>query len=333
MSARPNVTITLGRSGQIVKRAPISDAARPDHDRTSGSKRPIRERLGNNVDDSHSYNEKRRDKRQRREDHRNWSSSDDDMEQGKQYEPNRRVSRDDLRFKLIHKSLSKKSKSAADEQNGVDLRDKLSRNSHSSIKYETRRPVAESRSSGFIRRIPPTRSADDLLQLDSSRKTYSYSLDRLRHRSPDRLVGASRGMSPPRRNYEDMRHDIRHVSSIRSADPSRPTNFMIKNVDVSRPEPMLRKATVPVEASKPVLRAVPSGGTVQKVSYMSEESVPGLLHSLGLGKYAILFQAEEVDMTALKQMGDNDLKELGIPMGPRKKILLAVLPRSKHRHS
>ncbi|KAJ6830479.1 uncharacterized protein M6B38_354605 [Iris pallida] len=328
MSARPNVTITLGRGGQVVKRAPMSDVTRPDHEGTSGSKRPISERLGSNVDDSRSYNGKRRDKRQRKEDHHNWSSSDGDMEEGKQYIPNCRVSQDDLRFKLIHKSMSKRCKSAADEQNGVDLRDKLSRNS---IKYETRRPVPESRSSGFIRRIPPTRSADDLLQLDSSRKAYSCSLDRLRHRSPDRLVGASRAMSPPTRNYEDMRHDLRHVS-IRSADPSRPTNFMIKNVDVSRHEPILRKATVPVEAAKPV-RAVPSGGAEQKISYMSEESVPSLLHSLGLGKYAILFQAEEVDMTALKQMGDNDLKELGIPMGPRKKILLAVLPRSKHRHS
>ncbi|KAG0451414.1 hypothetical protein HPP92_026429 [Vanilla planifolia] len=48
----------------------------------------------------------------------------------------------------------------------------------------------------------------------------------------------------------------------------------------------------------------------------SEEplTVAALLHSLGLGKYAIHFQAEEVDMSALRQMGDHDLKELGIPM-------------------
>lgn len=54
-----------------------------------------------------------------------------------------------------------------------------------------------------------------------------------------------------------------------------------------------------------------------------------LLQSLGLSKYAILFQAEEVDMAVLRQMGDNDLKELGIPMGPRKKILMALMGRSK----
>ncbi|KAH9533846.1 hypothetical protein CY35_18G074400 [Sphagnum magellanicum] len=56
----------------------------------------------------------------------------------------------------------------------------------------------------------------------------------------------------------------------------------------------------------------------------SEQTVAGLLHSLGLGKYSLIFQAEEVDMAALRHMSDSDLKELGVPMGPRKKILLAL---------
>ncbi|PIN08219.1 RNA-binding protein Bicaudal-C [Handroanthus impetiginosus] len=54
------------------------------------------------------------------------------------------------------------------------------------------------------------------------------------------------------------------------------------------------------------------------------ETVDSFLESLGLEKYSITFQAEEVDMTALVHMGDEDLKALGIPMGPRKKILLAL---------
>ncbi|MBA0689048.1 hypothetical protein Goari_006798 [Gossypium aridum] len=115
----------------------------------------------------------------------------------------------------------------------------------------------------------------------------------------------------------------------------------------------------------------------QALNGAEQQTVEGLLHSLGLGKYTITFKAEEVDMTALKQMGENDLKELGIPMrsllmivltlkrlqypgayhvtdekiynlsannkfrgfsemgcdqgGPRKKILLALLPRSKRQ--
>jgi len=55
-----------------------------------------------------------------------------------------------------------------------------------------------------------------------------------------------------------------------------------------------------------------------------EQTVRTLLHSLGLEKYVITFQVEEVDMAALRYMSDNDLKELGVPMGPRKKILLAI---------
>lgn len=67
---------------------------------------------------------------------------------------------------------------------------------------------------------------------------------------------------------------------------------------------------------------------VQKVSVALEQpTVATLLQSLGLGKYSITFQAEEIDMTALRNMNDDDLKELGLPMGPRKKILLALSSR------
>ncbi|KAF6159852.1 hypothetical protein GIB67_032936 [Kingdonia uniflora] len=64
------------------------------------------------------------------------------------------------------------------------------------------------------------------------------------------------------------------------------------------------------------------------ITYLGEETltIASLLHALGLGEYEINFRDQEVDMTELKHMGDNDLKTLGIPMGPRKRILLAVLP-------
>ncbi|KAG7025414.1 hypothetical protein SDJN02_11909 [Cucurbita argyrosperma subsp. argyrosperma] len=61
--------------------------------------------------------------------------------------------------------------------------------------------------------------------------------------------------------------------------------------------------------------------------FKSDTSVDDFLQSLGLEKYSITFQAEEVDMTALVHMGDEDLKALGVPMGPRKKILLALESR------
>ncbi|URD73275.1 SAM [Musa troglodytarum] len=73
------------------------------------------------------------------------------------------------------------------------------------------------------------------------------------------------------------------------------------------------------EAKKPT-----KSSSTKPSQHKSELSVDGFLHSLGLEKYLITFQAEEIDMAALKHMNDEDLRALGIPMGPRKKILLAL---------
>ncbi|KAL6325247.1 hypothetical protein AAG906_023092 [Vitis piasezkii] len=115
------------------------------------------------------------------------------------------------------------------------------------------------------------------------------------------------------------------------------TNWTVLSSNVLDPPrstgsaPLTMKATL--ETTKAATRLPLAGGAMPKNSYMGNEpvNVSSLLHSLGLEKYVINFQAEEVDMTALKQMGDNDLKEMGIPMGPRKKILLALLSRSRRQ--
>ncbi|XP_028797140.1 ankyrin repeat and SAM domain-containing protein 6 [Neltuma alba] len=78
-----------------------------------------------------------------------------------------------------------------------------------------------------------------------------------------------------------------------------------------------------VIAEAPAKRAT-NPASKKKTSQKAGTSVDEFLHSLGLGKYLITFQAEEVDMTALMHMTDDDLKAMGIPMGPRKKILLAL---------
>eukprot|EP00262_Sarcandra_glabra_P010003 TRINITY_DN24858_c0_g1_i1.p1 TRINITY_DN24858_c0_g1~~TRINITY_DN24858_c0_g1_i1.p1 ORF type:complete len:214 (+),score=47.45 TRINITY_DN24858_c0_g1_i1:192-833(+) len=101
------------------------------------------------------------------------------------------------------------------------------------------------------------------------------------------------------------------------------------------------KAKPVLEVAKAVWKSVPSAEVPatdakkvnptpsrKKTQQKSDTSVDGLLQSLGLEKYLITFQAEEVDMTALAHMTDEDLKALGIPMGPRKKILLALDSRN-----
>lgn len=86
------------------------------------------------------------------------------------------------------------------------------------------------------------------------------------------------------------------------------------------------KKTVIVEAAEQETKKVASS-IARKKTQQKVESVDSFLQSLGLEKYSITFQAEEVDMTALVHMTDEDLKALGVPMGPRKKIILALESR------
>jgi class 3 adenylate cyclase len=62
------------------------------------------------------------------------------------------------------------------------------------------------------------------------------------------------------------------------------------------------------------------------------------LRQLGLERYEQAFQKGEVDPEILPELTDADLKELGIPLGPRKKLLKAITgsaakaePRSKEK--
>ncbi|KAL3615969.1 hypothetical protein CASFOL_040263 [Castilleja foliolosa] len=99
-------------------------------------------------------------------------------------------------------------------------------------------------------------------------------------------------------------------------------------------KPLLARPKLVPEVSRPTRKSVIAQAHVPETKVASTlsktkvqekaETVESFLQSLGLDKYSITFQAEEVDMTALMHMSDEDLKALGIPMGPRKKILLAM---------
>src|SRR5262245_27523270 len=52
------------------------------------------------------------------------------------------------------------------------------------------------------------------------------------------------------------------------------------------------------------------------------------LGTLGLEKYASAFLVNEVDLAALAHFSDDDLKELGLPLGPRRKLLAAIKERA-----
>ena len=48
------------------------------------------------------------------------------------------------------------------------------------------------------------------------------------------------------------------------------------------------------------------------------------LDDLGLGKYAGLFVENEIDFEALRYLTEDDLREIGIALGPRRKLLAAI---------
>ena len=52
--------------------------------------------------------------------------------------------------------------------------------------------------------------------------------------------------------------------------------------------------------------------------------IASFLGALGLEKYAPVFAENEVDLAALAHLSDEDLKELGLPLGPRRKIIAAL---------
>jgi len=55
---------------------------------------------------------------------------------------------------------------------------------------------------------------------------------------------------------------------------------------------------------------------------MSE--IASWLAGMGLAKYIEAFEKNELDFESARHLTDSDLKEIGLPLGPRRKILAAV---------
>ena len=54
------------------------------------------------------------------------------------------------------------------------------------------------------------------------------------------------------------------------------------------------------------------------------DDIAGWLAGLGLGKYESAFAEAEIDAEVLAELDDGDLRELGLPLGPRKKLMKAI---------
>lgn len=140
-------------------------------------------------------------------------------------------------------------------------------------------------------------------------------------------VGSSRG-SPPPRNIDDFHGRSRMVDDVR------PSPYAVRGVvnnqapgsGITLSRTMLPPPVPNPHPLPPLSQLPPLGSMMQNSPFPMEEplTVESFLNSLGLGKYFLAFKREEVDMTTIKQMKESDLKDLIIPMGPRKKILQAI---------
>jgi class 3 adenylate cyclase/tetratricopeptide (TPR) repeat protein/ABC-type transport system involved in cytochrome c biogenesis ATPase subunit len=74
-------------------------------------------------------------------------------------------------------------------------------------------------------------------------------------------------------------------------------------------------------ASSEDARRRSTGGTG---SQTAETTLARWLKSMDLEKYAAAFQAADVSMESLPHLNDTDLKEIGVPLGPRRRILAAI---------
>ncbi|XP_057457165.1 uncharacterized protein LOC130748084 isoform X3 [Lotus japonicus] len=156
-----------------------------------------------------------------------------------------------------------------------------------------------------------------------------YDNDEPRITSMDRKVTAQdlrhklqkKGLQPAapsgKSSVPNMRDLRERLSGTMTAQP--------KNSDPPKSKVMGKPSNKSVGVEAPAAKIKRSTNPAPKtLARKAETSVDEFLQSLGLEKYLISFQAEEVDMTALNHMTDEDLKAMGIPMGPRKKILLAL---------
>ena len=54
------------------------------------------------------------------------------------------------------------------------------------------------------------------------------------------------------------------------------------------------------------------------------QQIADWLEKLGMSEYAQRFAENKIDVSALRHLTDQDLKDIGVPLGHRRKILAAI---------
>ncbi|KMZ68154.1 hypothetical protein ZOSMA_249G00150 [Zostera marina] len=124
----------------------------------------------------------------------------------------------------------------------------------------------------------------------------------------------------------DLRQQLSGLMHSQSTNKIEPKAMKTKAKENAKT--IVKKNVQAKEAPSSETKMVTNTSSKKNILKKNESSVDNLLISLGLEKYSITFKAEEVDMDVMLHMNDCDLKVLGIPMGPRKKILLYLAKKA-----
>ncbi|CAI9775410.1 unnamed protein product [Fraxinus pennsylvanica] len=209
-TSRVQVTITLGRDAQVVKRSGSTvDSSFADSQPAVGSKRSVRDRLGSNVDLSLQVNKRMRGNGSLLMVWMLLRSTSKQKDTGLRY-PELRYSRQHFQERNDGRQLtsvtidSRLHRPEARDQYMPDPREPRAaetRESKHGIR-DARCQILEPRSSSINVHMP-TRTANDVPKVDSVINSYSpWTMDRLRGRSPGEFLVSSQGLSPPTRDEE-----------------------------------------------------------------------------------------------------------------------------------
>ncbi|XP_014668792.1 PREDICTED: SEC23-interacting protein-like, partial [Priapulus caudatus] len=73
------------------------------------------------------------------------------------------------------------------------------------------------------------------------------------------------------------------------------------------------------------------GETPEEVGEGEVDSLAAVLQGMGLEEYGAIFEREQMDLNTLIMCDASDLKDLGVPMGPRKKLLIYIQEHAERK--
>ena len=105
--------------------------------------------------------------------------------------------------------------------------------------------------------------------------------------------------------------------------------FSFNNNETNKDNSIGSAGSLAAEEDDPETEVDDTDGIIPPFSAEDFAPVAIFLAGLGLNDWIKVFERERIDLEALTLLGDNELRTLGLPLGPRMKMLSAIEERRK----